>query len=67
MLLVWVAVQPNFMEVRERGEKKELKCTVCHISSFKYYKSFISCYSKWRWARLCHMPGCVPPWVDAVG
>lgn len=69
MLLVWVPVQPHFRKTwrSEGGIKKELKCTVCHISIFKYYKSFMCCYSKWRRVWLWQTPGCVPPWTDAVG
>lgn len=55
------------MEIRGRGEKKESKCSVCHISSFKCYKSFVCCYNKQRWAQLCQTLGGVPPWIDAVG
>lgn len=65
MLLVWVPVQLNFRETwrSESGGEKESKCTVCHISSFRYYKSFMCCYSKQRWAQLCQTPVCVPPWI----
>lgn len=32
-------------EIRGR-EKGESKCTVCHIASLNYWKSFVCCYSK---------------------